>query len=41
MRPVVGSAAPHVRLPDSVGNIWNLDDHRGRAVVLIFHRHIH
>jgi peroxiredoxin len=32
---------PNLNLPDSEGNIWSLDDHAGRTVVLIFHRHIH
>lgn len=40
-RPTIGSQAPTVRLPDGVGNEWDLKDQRGHTVVLIFHRHIH
>jgi len=37
----VGIAAPPVELVDRDGNGWRLADHRGKTVVLIFHRHIH
>lgn len=36
----VGDAAPEIDLPDHAGRRWRLSDHRGRAVVLIFHRHL-
>ncbi len=32
--------APPVDLPDDHGRQWRLSDHRGRPVVLIFHRHL-
>jgi peroxiredoxin len=35
-----GDVAPEVELPDHDGNTWRLSDHRGRPVVLIFHRHL-
>jgi len=37
----VGDPAPDVELLDVDGRSWSLADHRGRPVVLIFHRHIH
>jgi len=40
-RPRLGAAAPDVVLFDTKGDIWRLDDHRGKHVVLIFHRHIY
>jgi peroxiredoxin len=36
----VGDPAPELELPDHEGNSWRLADHRGRPVVLIFHRHL-
>lgn len=39
-RPTIGRPAPEVSLPDSTGKRWSLSEHRGRPVVLIFHRHI-
>ncbi len=36
----VGDPAPELELPDHEGNRWRLGDHRGRPVVLIFHRHL-
>ncbi|HVM06418.1 MAG TPA: hypothetical protein VM242_14720 [Acidimicrobiales bacterium] len=36
----VGDRAPEIDLPDSVGDRWRLSDHRGAAVVLLFHRHL-
>ena len=39
--PVIpGDMAPDVDLPDDQGGRWRLADHRGRPVVLIFHRHL-
>jgi peroxiredoxin len=32
--------APALELPDADGGTWRLADHRGRPVVLIFHRHL-
>jgi len=32
--------APAVDLPDDEGQQWRLSDHRGRPVVMIFHRHL-
>jgi len=40
-RPAIGEAAPEIALTDFEGNLWRSEDHRGRAVVVIFHRHIH
>ncbi|MEM8708082.1 MAG: hypothetical protein AAGE98_16585 [Actinomycetota bacterium] len=40
-RPLVGSPAPEIDLFDLDGVRWRLSDHRGRPVVVIFHRHIH
>jgi len=40
-RPGVGATAPDLDLQQYGGGRWRLGDHRGRAVVLIFHRHIH
>jgi peroxiredoxin len=39
-RVEVGDVAPDVELPDQLGDTWRLADHRGRPVVLIFHRHL-
>ena len=36
----VGDEAPGIELPDHDGNRWRLADHRGRPVVLLFHRHL-
>ena len=36
----VGDPAPEVALPDHQGRTWRLSDHRGRPVVLLFHRHL-
>jgi len=36
----VGDLAPPVRLPDHTGATWDLAEHRGHPVVLIFHRHL-
>lgn len=36
----VGDVAPDVDLPDERGERWRLSDHRGRPVVLLFHRHL-
>jgi hypothetical protein len=36
----VGDLAPDFALPDQDGHQWRLSDHRGRNVVLIFHRHL-
>jgi peroxiredoxin len=35
-----GDSAPLFELPTCEGRRWRLADHRGRAVVLIFHRHL-
>jgi peroxiredoxin len=35
-----GDVAPDIDLPDDEGRRWRLRDHRGRPVVLIFHRHL-
>ncbi|MEM1335951.1 MAG: hypothetical protein AAGG08_21085 [Actinomycetota bacterium] len=40
-RPSIGSPAPEIDLFDLDGGRWRLSDHRGRPVVVIFHRHIH
>ena len=36
----VEDPAPELVLPDADGETWRLSDHRGRPVVLIFHRHL-
>ncbi|MEO5842824.1 MAG: redoxin domain-containing protein [Acidimicrobiales bacterium] len=36
----IGDLAPDIVLPDQDGRQWLLSDHRGRNVVLIFHRHL-
>ena len=40
MPPNAGDPAPEVDLPDADGGRWRLSDHRGRPVVLVFHRHL-
>jgi peroxiredoxin len=35
-----GAMAPEFALPDDGGGCWRLSDHRGRPVLLIFHRHL-
>jgi peroxiredoxin len=40
MRPELGDRAPEVALSDHDGAPWNLHDHLGSNVVLIFHRHL-
>jgi peroxiredoxin len=35
-----GDPAPDIVLVDHEGEPWRLHDHRGRNVVLIFHRHL-
>lgn len=39
LRP--GDRAPDVELTDDAGRNWRLGDHRGSAVVLVFHRHFY
>jgi peroxiredoxin len=36
----VGDGVPEIDLPDWQGGRWRLSEHRGRPVVLIFHRHL-
>ncbi len=36
----VGDLAPDIVLPDHGGDPWHLHEHRGRNVILIFHRHL-
>lgn len=36
----VGDPAPAVELPAHDGGRWQLADHAGHPVVLIFHRHL-
>ena len=36
----VGEIAPEVALPDHMGGEWRLSAHRGRPVVILFHRHL-
>lgn len=40
-KPPVGRKAPDISLRDTEGHLWELAAHRGRTVVVIFHRHIH
>lgn len=37
----VGDPAPDIELPTTDRRRWHLEEHRGRPVVLIFHRHLH
>ncbi|MEM7321543.1 MAG: hypothetical protein AAF531_00535 [Actinomycetota bacterium] len=41
VRPIIGRTAPALELINRDGTPWQLADHLGRRVVLIFHRHIH
>jgi peroxiredoxin len=36
----IGAPAPDVSLVAHDGSTWRLADHRGQAVLLIFHRHL-
>lgn len=36
----VGDIAPDIVLADHDGDLWHLHEHRGRNVILIFHRHL-
>ena len=36
----VGDRAPDLDLRSPDGRPWRLADHRGRPVVLVFHRHL-
>jgi peroxiredoxin len=36
----VGDVAPEIELPDHEGHLWRLSAHRGRVVVVLFHRHL-
>lgn len=36
----VGTEAPDFALPTDTGETWRLSEHRGRPVVLVFHRHL-
>jgi len=36
----VGDRAPDLALPDHAGGTWRLASHRGRPVLLLFHRHL-
>ena len=40
-RPRIGERAPDLNLSTPTGDRWDLSAHRGRYLVLIFHRHIH
>jgi peroxiredoxin len=40
MRAEIGDRAPDIELLDQDGVRWNLHDHLGENVVLIFHRHL-
>lgn len=35
-----GDLVDDIVLPDDQGGTWRLSDHRGRPVLLIFHRHL-
>ncbi|HUP76639.1 MAG TPA: hypothetical protein VM282_26630 [Acidimicrobiales bacterium] len=35
-----GDVAPDIVLLDHDGHQWRLADHRGRSVILVFHRHL-
>ena len=36
----VGDAVPDIALVDHDGNPWRVEDHRGRPILLILHRHL-
>ncbi|MHB1487174.1 MAG: hypothetical protein ACYCS7_08430 [Acidimicrobiales bacterium] len=36
----IGDIAPEIEAIDHQGATWRLSEHRGRPVVLIFHRHL-
>lgn len=36
----VGDRAPEISLVDHEGQTWSLSAHRGRPVVVLFHRHL-
>ncbi len=38
--PVVGNPFPANTLVDHRGDEWTIEQHRGRPVLLIFHRHL-
>lgn len=40
-RPEVGELAPIIAARHPDGRPWSITDHRGRTLVMIFHRHIH
>jgi peroxiredoxin len=40
MSVAIGEPAPEIDLPDDDGNRWLLSEHRGRPVVVVFHRHL-
>ncbi len=37
---LIGKPAPEIELPQVGGGEWRLSDHRGRPVLLVFHRHL-
>jgi peroxiredoxin len=40
MSSLDGQPAPAFELPDTGGTIHSLADHRGRFLLLVFHRHL-
>lgn len=40
MLVTTGDLAPDFDLPDHDGDPWRLQEHRGRNVIVIFHRHL-
>ncbi|HEY1636634.1 MAG TPA: hypothetical protein VGF64_17905 [Acidimicrobiales bacterium] len=40
MPAAIGEPAPEIDLPGDDGNRWRLSEHRGRHVVVVFHRHL-
>ena len=38
--PEAGDIVEDFTLPDHQGRPWRLSDHRGRQVLLVFHRHL-
>ncbi len=40
-RPIIGAPAPDIDLLSNDGTRWRLSEHRGRSIVVIFHRHDH
>jgi peroxiredoxin len=36
----IGDVVPEFGLVDHAGNPWRFEDHRGRPILLVLHRHL-